>query len=161
MTRSQACALVLALLQPVGCRHGETDPSAGPREGPGLTARMYVLRNVAGQRLPAALVDNEHATIIALADTLWLEADGTGLEVSTERSTDKGSGTPPVVGRYERPFSYDTDRDRITVSFECNDVIIRSCVAPPHLRGLLTDASLVLDHALHYRTPLHYERVRQ
>ena len=152
--------LMAGLLVSLGCRHSETDPSAGPQEGPGLAARMYVLRSVAGQQLPAVLVDNEHATIIALADTVWLEADGTGLEVSTERSTDKGSGTAPVVRRDERPFSYEMALDRITISLECNDVIIRSCSAPPHLQGVVTDASLTLDFALYDQVPLHYERVR-
>jgi len=139
----------------------EPAPGTGPREGPSATARIYVLRTVAGNPVPAVLVDNEHATIVTLADTVWLEADGTGVEVATERSTDKASGAPPVVRTDARPFSYGTARGRIDVSFECNDVVIRSCSPPPHYRGALTDARLLLDHALYYRTPLEYERVRR
>ncbi len=161
MRGSSVSALILGLILPLGCRHAETDPSAGPQESPSLAARMYVLRNVAGQPLPAVLLDNEHATIVVLADTVWLEPDGSGLEVSTERSTDKGSSAGSVVRRDERPFSYTTARDRISVSFECNDVIIRMCAAPPHWQGLLADGSLVVDQTLYGRAPLHYERVRQ
>jgi hypothetical protein len=121
---------------------------------------MYVLRTVAGDPLPTALIDNEYATIVTLADTVWLEADGSGVEVATERSTDKSSGTPPVVRTDARPFSYSLAGSRIEVSFECNDVIIRSCLAPPHYRGRLTDERLALESAMAYRTPLEYERVR-
>jgi hypothetical protein len=96
-------------------------------------AKMYVLRTVAGAELPAVLVDNEHAEIVSPA---------------------------PVTRLDERPFSYSLDRGRIEVGFECNDVVIRSCSPPPHLRGVLADQKLVLDHALYYRTPLEYERVR-
>jgi hypothetical protein len=151
---------MVGLILPLGCRHAETAPSTGPEESPGLTARMYVLRQVAGDPIPAILVDNEHATIVSLADTVWLERDGTGREAATERSIDKGIAGAPVVRRDERPFSYEVARDRITVSFECNDVIIRSCAAPPHLRGVLTSSSLVFHQALHIRTPLVYERVQ-
>jgi hypothetical protein len=155
------CALALSgLLQPA-CRHTETDPTDGPSQTPGLTARMYVLRSVAGDELPAVLLDNEFVTIVSLADTIWLESDGTGLELSTERSTDKGSGAAPITRQDERPFSYAVVRGRIEVGFECLDVIIRSCSPPPHLQGTLTEDRMVLDHAFHYRAPLEYQRVRR
>lgn len=160
MSRSLVFPFMLGLLLPLGCRHAETDPSAGPQESPSLTARRYVLRDVAGQPLPAVLLDNEHATIVVLADTVWLEPDGSGIEISTERSADKGSAVAPVVRKDNRPFSYTTAGDRISVSFECNDVIIRSCSAPPHWRGVLSEESLVLDQAFYQRAPLRYERVR-
>jgi hypothetical protein len=67
--------------------------------------------------VPAVLVDNEHVTIVALADTVWLEADGTGIEISTERTTDKASGAPPLVRTDARPFSYGLAGGRIDVSF--------------------------------------------
>ena len=155
---SRSTMFLLGLLLP-GCRNPETGPNAGPVAGPGVTAATYVLRHVAGEPLPAVLLDNEHATIVALADTLYLESDGSGLQVAVERSTDKGSGASPVVRRDERPFTYSIAGSRISVSFECNDVIIRSCAAPPHLGGVLMPASLVLDQALHYRAPLHYDRI--
>jgi hypothetical protein len=152
-----------SLLSPVllllACGYTDPAPPSGPREVPSATARIYVLRTVAGDPVPAVLVDNEHVTIVTLADTVWLEADGTGIEVATERSTDKASGATPVVRTDARPFSYGLAGGRIEVSFECNDVIIRSCIAPPHYQGGLTEARLTLDRALHYRTPLSYERV--
>ncbi len=116
---------------------------------------MYVLRTVAGEPVPAALIDNEYATILTLADTLWLEVDGTGVEVATERSTDKGSGTTTVVRTDARPFSHGLAGDRIEVSFECNDVIVQSCgtttlpgntdrrASHPGQRAVLPDAPCV------------------
>ena len=160
MRTSMLCTLALSVFSSSACRHTETDPTPGPSQAPSPMARMYVLRTVAGAELPAVLVDNEHAEIVSLADTIWLEADGSGLEVAVERSTDKAAETAPVTRRDERPFSYSLDRGRIEVGFECNDVVIRSCSPPPHLRGVLADQKLVLDHALYYRTPLEYERVR-
>lgn len=151
------------ILSPVlivlACGQSDPVPPTGPRATPSATARMYVLRTVAGEPVPAPLIDNEYATIVTLADTVWLEPGGTGVEVATERSTDKASGAPPVVRTDARPFSYGLAGGRIEVSFECNDVIIRSCSAPPHYRGTLTEARLTLDNALSYRTPLAYERV--
>lgn len=153
--------IVSPVLLVLACGQSDPVPPTGPRATPSAAARTYVLRTVAGEPVPAALIDNEHATIITLADTLWLEDDGTGVEVATERSTDKASGAPPVVRTDARRFTYRLARGRIEVSFECNDVIIRSCSAPPHYLGRLTDVRLTLENALSYRTPLEYEQVRR
>lgn len=152
--------LTIGVLLPLGCRSAGPEPTAGPSLGPGSSASMYVLRKVAGDPLPAALVDNEHATVLSLADTIWLEPGGSGVEVAIERSTDKGTAST-VVYRDERRFSYQLDRNKIQVSFECNDVIIRSCSPPPHLFGVLGKGTLVLHSALYYRTPLEYERIQR
>jgi hypothetical protein len=159
MKKSMICTFMIGLLLPLGCRSAGPDPG-GPSLGPGSNASVYVLRSVAGDPLPAVLVDNEHATVVSIADTIWLEPDGTGVEVATERSTDKGTAHT-VVHRDERPFTYQLQQGGIEVSFECNDVIIRSCSAPPHLRGVLREADLVLHSALYYRTPLEYERAQR
>ena len=159
MNNSVNRLILSAVLLVLACGQSDPVPATGPRATPSATGRMYVLRTVAGEPVPAALIDNEYATIVTLADTLWLEADGTGVEVATERSTDKASGDAPVVRSDARPFSYAFVGRRIEVSFECNDVIIRSCAAPPHYLGTLTDARLVLDNAFSFRTPLVYERV--
>jgi hypothetical protein len=161
MIHSTNRSLLFPALLLLACGHSEPGPQTEPREGPSATASAYVLRTVAGDPVPAVLVDNEHVTIVTLADTVWLEADGTGVEVATERTTDKASGAPAVVRTDARPFTYEVARGRIDVSFECNDVIIRSCVAPPHYQGALTDARLTLNQALYYRTPLEYERVQR
>jgi hypothetical protein len=159
MNRSVNRLILSPVVLLLACSQSDPAPPTGPRAAPSATARMYVLRSVAGDPVPAVLIDNEYVTIVALADTIWLEADGSGIEVATERATDKASGTPPVVSSDERPFSYDLAGGRIEVSLECIDVIIRSCVAPPHYQGGLTEARLTLDRALHYRTPLSYDRV--
>ncbi|HJR16382.1 MAG TPA: hypothetical protein VJ808_05970 [Gemmatimonadales bacterium] len=160
MRTATIVSLSLGMLLSLSCRSVETDGTAGPSESPGLTARMYVLRSIAGERLPAVLLDNEYVTIISLADTLWLAPEGSGREIATERSLDKGSTEGPIVRRDERPFAYGTSRNRIEIAFECNDVIIRSCSAPPHLKGVLTETGLVLEHALYDKGPLVYERIQ-
>jgi hypothetical protein len=159
MKSNVVCASSLAVLLLLGCHSAGSGPSAGPSQSPGFTAKMYVLRTVAGDALPAVLVNNEHVTIVGLADTIWLEPDGSGLEISREQATDKGTGADPVLYRNERPFTYVVSGNFIEVSYECNDVIIRSCVAPPHLLGVVGEVKLVLDKALYYRTPLVFERV--
>ena len=144
----------------LGCSSAGPEPIDGPSLGPGAGASMYVLRKVAGDPVPAVLLDNQYATIVSIADTIWLEPDGSGIEVATERSTDKGTSNT-VVRSDERPFSYQLDRGGIEVSFECNDVIIRSCAPPPHLRGVLSEAGLVLHSTLYDLGPLEYERVQR
>ena len=160
MKISAVCTLTIGLILALGCRSTGREAVGGPSLGPGSSASMYVLRTVAGDPLPAILVDNEHATVVSIADTIWLEPDGTGVEVATERSTDKGTART-VVHRDERPFSYTLERDRIAVSFECNDVIIRSCAPPPHLLGVLRASGLVLESTLYHRTPLVYELIQR
>jgi len=131
----------------------------GPRDRTGGLATGYVLRSVAGDALPAALVVNDHVTIVALADTVWLRPDGTGLQVVVHRVADAGAPQSAEY-RFEQPFTYQQTGERIAISLDCIDVIIRSCVPPPHYQGTLSESSLTLDAALFYRTPLLYHRLR-
>jgi hypothetical protein len=124
------------------------------------TGAVYVLRSVAGQPLPAPLLATEYATLTAVADTIRLGDNGAGKQVVVQRARDAGQPAPGELYRVEEPFTYEVIGTRIAISLECNDVIIRQCVAPPHYTGTVTSGTMVLETALQYRTPLRYERVR-
>lgn len=135
----------------------QNDPTAAPRESE-AGARVYALRAVAGDQLPAVTLDNQHVTIVTIGDTIVLEPGGTGVRIAVQRITTKPAGEP-LTQREEHRFSYENAVGRIALSFECNDVIIRMCVAPPHFIGDFTEARLVIQSALSYRTPLEYGRI--
>jgi hypothetical protein len=59
----------------LACGHSEPGPHTAPREAPSAAARSYVLRTVAGDPVPAALVDNEHVTIVKLAEMVGRPPD--------------------------------------------------------------------------------------
>lgn len=148
-------ALAIWMCLSTGCAQNES--AAGPRESEAGT-RVYALRAVAGDELPAVTLDNDYVTIVTIADTVLLGSGGAGVRVVVEQTTEKPGGKP-VVRRDEHPFSYETAAGRIALSFECNDVIIRMCVAPPHFVGDFTEARLTFHSALYNRAPMVYGRI--
>jgi hypothetical protein len=69
MNRCTNRSLLFPALLLLACGHSEPGPQTEPREGPSATASTYVLRTVAGDPVPVVLVDNEHVTIVKLAET--------------------------------------------------------------------------------------------
>jgi hypothetical protein len=152
---ASTCLLCIGL---VGCR--ATD-GAGPVSVPELrTGSAYVLRSVAGTPPPAPLVEREDLTVVVLADTLWLHADGTGVQgIVVERVTDHTSGAAGETFAEERPFTWAVTDGRVEIALECRDVILRQCIAPPHYTGPITPGGLTLRSLLHDPNPLRYERI--
>jgi hypothetical protein len=151
---------VLLCLAVLACSSRPTNPTAEPGPGTAAGGAVYVLRTVAGEALPAPLAHVPGMTLIAVADTIRLDNQGAGQQVVVHRA--EGETAPPGSDFYraEEPFTYELQGSRISISLECNDIIIRSCIAPPHYVGTVTPASLVLESALNYLTPLRYERIR-
>jgi hypothetical protein len=114
---------------------------------------------VAGTPVPAALVQREDLTIVVLADTLWLRADGTGLQGVLERFIDRTTGAAGRLLADERPFTWREPGGRLEIALECNDVILRQCAAPPHYVGALAGGALTLESGLYGPGPLRYERI--
>ena len=141
-----------------GCRAPEgTGPVSLPEQRSGST---YVLRSVAGTPIPAPLVEREDLTIVILADTLWLRADGTGLKGVVERYIDHTTGAAGELLASEHPFTWQERSGRLEVAFECRDVILRQCLAPPHYVGSIGGSGIMLESRTYGRGPLHYERIQ-
>ena len=126
----------------------------------GQTGNTFVLRTVDGVAVPAVVVSNSHVEAVKLADTIWLRANGTGREVTVERSS-SDIALPPGehTYRYEREFTYRVSAGDLEVEFPCP--ANASCVAPPHYLGKLTADVLRLDYALYYKVPLVFERIER
>lgn len=118
----------------------------------------YVLSTVAGEALPAIVVDNGFAVLRVIADTLRLYGDGTGVRITVVDITSEVTidGTEPRH-RWEEGFSYRVTVGRFEAEFPCPPNA--SCIAPPHLVGTLGDAGPILTFAVGWRVPLAYSRI--
>lgn len=142
--------LALALA-PAACGDSPSAPAYAAERS------VYALRSMAGQQLPAVATTSPGARFTFRADTITLESDGRGTQVTRVLvETDQAA---PMEERWVAHFRYELRGDRFTVSFVCPPDPISSCVAPPHLAGRLAGASLRLDRALGYPVPMVYERV--
>jgi len=146
--------VVIAALAVLGC---------SPEREPTGTAELrlsetYVLRTIAGDAVPAVFTDHEFATRRILADTLVLANRGMGREVQVLEFLDKTTGEVTThTATYDLTFT--VDDGRIEIGYECNDVIIiASCIAPPHLAGMVGSTGILFDLALG-RTPLAFDRI--
>jgi hypothetical protein len=121
-------------------------------------SETYVLRTIDGDAVPALFTDNDFATQRIVADTLILASRGMGREVQVVEVLDKTTGEETsYTATYDLTFT--VDDGRIEIAYECNDVIIfASCIAPPHLVGVVGSTGLLFDRALG-RTPLAFERI--
>lgn len=146
--------VVIAALAAFGC--SEKQEPTGTAEL--RRSETYVLRTIDGDPVPAVFNDSEIATERLLADTLILDHGGTGREVQLREVLDKTTG---VMNTYTvtNDLTFSVQDGRIEIAYECNDVIIfASCIAPPHLVGVVGSTGLLFDHALG-RTPLAFERI--
>jgi hypothetical protein len=115
---------------------------------------VYVLQSIAGKSLPAEYAANPDYHARMLADTLVLASDGTA-EWRAWIESDQAGGAP----RSERsPMTYTVSGNRISVSFLCQDTVLASCIAPPHLVGTIDDAGIAFDESRVTRQPLVFRR---
>lgn len=137
--------LVCGLAASVAC-----DDPLRPRD----VAGTYVLRTVRGDPLPALLWEFGGARLRVLADTLVLNADGTGYEVSHTELTDQVRTT---AGRSESLLRFEVRDGRLEGSYFC----------PPEapcldilevLRGEFTPTGLRLDVLKRAAGPLLFDR---
>lgn len=137
---------LLALCQLAAC-----DDPLSPRD----VAGTYVLRLVRGQMLPAVLSQSEGWQRRVLADTLRLNADGTGSEVWLLEYTGQYASES---GRSERPLLFEVHDGRLEGAYLCP--ASGFCLTDAQsLRGSFTRAGLRLEVALFGEVPLEFVRV--
>ena len=152
---ARSVSLFILLGVAVGCA-SNGDPLT-PDGGLAGTGAVYVLRSVAGATLPAVWISNESVTVTVRADTIRLFSGGRGGRIVVAEY-EEAVPSAPRVRRETADLDFARRGDRIELAFVCPDLAL--CVAPPHFLGRVTPEGLVFDHALTYRTPLRYERVR-
>jgi hypothetical protein len=118
---------------------------------------LYVLRTVDGAPLPAVAGSGPGGVFTVRADSLRLEPDGRGVQV-TRMLVDLVDGEP-TEERWETRFTYVLRGHRLELSVVCPPEPISSCTAPPHDRGTLTDDGLRLEPSMGYEGPRSYARV--
>jgi hypothetical protein len=117
-------AVLLVLL--VG---GACDASTAPND----FVAEYALISLDAQALPVALPVGsplDEAGTRVLADTLRLRADGTGVRIMRY-----GVGSTSAIVIVRDELRWRAIGDALEVSFPCDDVVLASCIAPPHLAG--------------------------
>ena len=115
LRRALAAAALLALLG--ACTSGT---------GPGPIEEEYALARIGDAALPGRVANETW-----IADTIRFHADGAWSRVSVVELHAEGAAPDPVRRTMEGFVK--RAGDRIVLDFECNDVIIRSCIAPVRL----------------------------
>jgi hypothetical protein len=124
---------------------------AGPF-GPQDVAGTYVLRTVRGEPLPAVLWEGD-ITLRVWADTLRLNADGTGSETWLLEYSGQYVWGP---GRSENALQFEVRDGRLEGTYVCSGFCL-AVVRP--IRGVFTDTGLRLDVAMHGGEPLEFDRI--
>lgn len=123
--------------------------------GPSDVAGMYVLERIGSDALPAVYQSDEYFRLKILADTLWLNEDGSGrrtalLAYEALQGGDDSNGEVPVADE----FTFQVVRGRIEIAFACDDTSV--CAAPPHFLARLKDGRLQVFNTIVGRVPLIY-----
>lgn len=150
-----ASAVLLAALALAACTDAAGPAAAGV---PAELAGTYVLRDVAGDPLPAAVNEVQGATVVAAADTLRFEADGRGT-VTRAYAFVHDDGRTDAMAVVPTPFSYAVVDGRIRVAFDCPIDALALCVEAPHLVLRADGDALRAEYSLGMRVPQRYERV--
>ena len=125
---------------------------------PADVAGAYALVRVESEALPAVLYSNEYVRVRVLADTLRLNADGSGTRIGLRDVEPLQQGVAPAgETRVEGEFRFWTANGRVEVDFICPPNA--NCVAPPHLVARPVPGGLRVDFDLGARVPLFYARV--
>jgi hypothetical protein len=131
---------------------GACDDPLRPRD----VAGTYVLRSVRGDPLPAVVRETNQSQLRVLADSLYLNRDGTGREVWVLESTGPYASGPE---HSERSLTFQTRGGRLEGTYPCGPLEI--CVGVIALRGDVTPSGLRLDVNAHASGPLVFERVHR
>jgi hypothetical protein len=116
----------------------------------------YVLRSIAGERLPAVTTFSLSVDTWILTDTLRLAEDGTGWRRTVILFVTSGGVPSERLHVEERELTHALVEGRLEIVFRCQDT--GSCIAGPHLAGVFTPAGLSFDVAMG-RVPLLFERL--
>ena len=132
--------------------------ACGDALAPGDVAGTYALQRVESDPLPTLLFATEYVRVRVLADTVRLNADGSGIQISVLESEPLVKGIAPEgPARGEVPLRFETVNGRIEVTFICPPNA--NCAPPPHLVARAVSEGLRVEVAAGYRLPLLYARV--
>ncbi|MGQ0712893.1 MAG: hypothetical protein ACT4PJ_04080 [Gemmatimonadaceae bacterium] len=121
--------------------------------GPEDVAGTYVLRTLRGEALPTVIWESETTVGRLVADTLRLNADGTGIEISHREITgDLGTRSE----RSESELQFEIRDDRIEGAYICRGLCL-GVIIP--IRGELTRDGLRLEVGRHGPGPIDFVRV--
>lgn len=143
--RCQALLVVVACASPGAC-----DDPFRPGDGPGT----YVLHSVGWDPLPAFFWQSDQGQMRVMADTLRLNADGTGSEVWHLEFIQPLRTT---ASRYEVPLTFEVQGDRLEGVYRCPPGAFCLGVVQP-IRGEFTRGGLRLDVAMFSEGPLLFLR---
>jgi hypothetical protein len=121
--------------------------------GPQDVAGAYVLRTVRGEPIPAVFWESDVTQLWVLADTLRLNADGTGSEIWLLEFKGQYASGP---GRSESALQFQLRDGRLEGAYVCSGFCL-AVVVP--IRGVFTGSGLRLDIAKHGEGPLEFDRI--
>lgn len=131
--------------------------ACGDPVAPGDFAGTYTLQRVDGDPLPTVLFTTEYVRVRVLADTLRLNANGTGLQISVREVEPLVPGLPAEPSsRVDSELRFETKGGRIEVSAICPPNA--NCAPPPYLVARAVAEGLRVDVATGQRVPLLYTR---
>ena len=131
--------------------------ACGDPVAPGDIAGIYTLQRVDSDPLPAVLFPTEFVRVRVLADTLRLNANGSGVQISVREVEPLVPGLPAErSSRVASELRFETKRGRIEVSTICPPNAI--CPPPPHFVARAVAEGLRVDVATGQRVPLLYTR---
>jgi hypothetical protein len=133
--------LLVSVLLTIGCKS-----SLSPK------GELFVLQSIEGVPLPAAYAENRNLNLRIIADSLWLTSLTAG-ERRTRFEVDAAGKTQMNVEK----FDYVRSGDHIEISLRCPPNAL--CIRPPHMVGMLTQESFVVDQSVVSRAPLVYRRM--
>jgi len=133
--------------------------ACGDPLAPQNIAGTYTLQRVDNDPLPTVLLTTESVRVRVLADTLSLNADGSGIQISVWETEPLVEGIAPENPvRIEAALRFETAGGRVEVTVLCPPNA--NCTPPPHLLARTASEGLRVDFASGQRVPLRYARVR-
>ena len=144
--RASAAVAILVVVVTAACQ----DPIQ-----PSDIAGDYVLVSVAGDPLPAVLIENQLWRFRVHSQELVLTADGEGRLTTSGEGGPTDGASPPEAFSWESELLYRVDDRRIVVEYVCP--MDATCMAPPHLILRRTAGGLVGESLINERDPLEYQ----
>ena len=111
----------------------------------------YALQSVAGVPLPAPYATNPYYNGLLVADSIMFRDDGTGSRFATYQEENSTSRYSTVES-----FHWSRNDNRISITFVCPPTA--SCIAGPHLKGVIDETSMTITESVVMRHPLVYRR---
>jgi hypothetical protein len=148
--RKPALVALLAMTTVTGCS----------LTGPDREEGQYVLTSLQGEPLPTTAGEFGSVRVVAIADTIVLRDDGTGVRMSVgdyyEMIGGVPTAAPPNRVRSSTELTWSSALGRFQATFYCPPNA--DCIAGPHMLGTFRDDGLVLDTDLGREGPASYDR---